>query len=302
MLARHAVRELMNGCHDQDEREERQDRRRLIQPWQVAGDLASVRECDREREQNGDGRQHQEPPSEQKPQTGNEPPEQPVGVEEGKSQVQQTTANLRAAAGIPLRRRFAGVEQTDLVEVLDERFQCVGAQRRAEPLFGSLADDVERGFTIELLGDEPFGLAEPVESAGDGMFDNEKASVGRLQPANGQIAPKSGCGGNHGGFRPPPIRGKTTRRPSYPGRPMAAATSSSWIRSWSRGSCSPFRYSSYTCCPNHDSCCHHCPSSRCHHHPSVRPTSRCVPRASRARDSGASYIPPAGVNSHFPEG
>jgi len=132
----------------------------------------------------------------------NRRPEEPVRVEEGEPQVQQTPANLRAAAGIPLRRRLAGVEQTDLVEVLDEGFQRVGAQRRAEPLFGSLADDVERGLTIELLGDEPFGLAKPIESAGDGMFDNEKPAVGRLQPANGEIAPKSGCGGNHGACLP----------------------------------------------------------------------------------------------------
>src|SRR6266566_8777363 len=99
---------------------------------------------------------------------------------------------------ISRRRRLARIEEADLVEVLDEGIQRVDVQCCAELLFGSLPDDVERRFPIELLGDEPFGLAEPIEAAGDGMFDNEESPVGRLQPANGQIAPKSRCSGNHG--------------------------------------------------------------------------------------------------------
>ena len=192
------MRELVNRRHDQNEREERQYRRRLIQPGQVAGDLAGVRERDREREQNGHARQQQKPACEQESQSGNEPREQPVGVEEGEPQVQQVAANPWATAGAPLRRRLARVQETDLVEVLDEGIQRFDRQRCAELLLGSLPDDVEGRGTIELLRDEAFGFLEAVKSAGDGMFDNEKPPVGRLQPAHGQVAPKSRCSGNHG--------------------------------------------------------------------------------------------------------
>src|SRR6267378_2084415 len=184
------VRELVGRRETEADEEEQRNRGEPVQPGQVSPDVGPADDTEGRRE-NDEGRRHdQEWRREAEPHAPNETVEETVRIEEAEAEVQQGAAHPTGRPRAAVLSLAFALQEPALRETAHEPGEGFGREPRCETGFGARADDVERSFAVELLGDELLELTETKEPAGAPVLDDTARPINRLLPADREIAPE----------------------------------------------------------------------------------------------------------------
>src|SRR5205085_9376543 len=187
VLARDAMGEFMRRRREKCDRQKRQDRRQVVQPRQVLGDVAPVRTGGGQRSDDDRAGGGQKLRRVAPPQRARESVEQAVRIGDGEAEVEEASPNA-APALVGGDRRRRGLEQARPAEMAQERRQALRRQRRPEARLRPLPDSLDRRLAVALLCDESFDLPETEEISRAGVLHDRNGPFGRGLLADQQIA------------------------------------------------------------------------------------------------------------------
>ena len=185
-----AVAKLVRADDQKIEQDDHGNRKPTgVKPGQLLAKFAPMADDHAPGHQNGDSRECYEIGRIEEARSGDQALQKLARVENLEPAIQGTAAKARR---LPVR--FAGsalrFQEAVLLQVLEEAVQGFHRKFPAKTNFHSLANHLQRRFSVQLLRNELLGFPHPKELAGHRIFHDDRRFVGRLLGADDQVGPE----------------------------------------------------------------------------------------------------------------